>query len=152
MRFKSILTGDELSIQELKDYYKVEVITEAEEDNSIQISENTIEQTSLNSGGKTNYYDLPIPSERVLLSRIFSNTVLTDTQLYNSILELFPDTLNDLIEHKKMYPFQHEIFKACYALRERADKDIKGGGILRELNKIKYYVERGIALAKRGDI
>jgi hypothetical protein len=78
---------------------------------------------SINNGGKTSYYDVPPETK----------------------------TLNDLIEHKNMFPFQHEIFKACYALKERA---LKGGNssIERELNKIIYYANRGLELNKKGNL
>lgn len=55
-------------------------------------------------------------------------------------------TLNDLIEFKKMNPNLHEIFKATYAIDERSNRNIEGQDRLRELNKIKYYVEREIRL------
>ena len=110
----------------------------------------------INNGGKTNYYDLPTITDRDLVQLICVKIKeVTPTEcriLVDSIRELLPTTLNDLIEYKDMYPFQHEIFKACYALQERANKDIKGGSILRELNKMKYYIERGIDLAKKGKI
>ncbi len=69
-----------------------------------------------NNGGSTDYYALP------------------------------PDatTLNDLIESQGMQPWQHEVFKAVYALEARAKKN--GGSRLREINKILYYAERGKAL------
>jgi len=70
---------------------------------------------SINNGGKTSYYDLPIN----------------------------PTTLDDLIEFKKMPFWQGNIFKATYALTERA---LRGGGSeIRELNKIIYYAERRLA-------
>jgi len=113
----------------------------------------TIDSTE-NNGGTTDYYALPVIDKDILSSLldIYADKAITKDTLIAAIYQRFPQTLNDLIEFKNMYPFQHEIFKACYALRERADKDIKGGGILRELNKIKYYVERGIALVERGKI
>jgi hypothetical protein len=113
------------------------------------------EPSSENNGGKTNYYDLPLPHPTKLAEIIRQHVDDVTAPLYETvdlIYEKFPSTLNDLIEYKDMYPFQHEIFKACYALQERASKDIKGGGILRELNKMKYYIERGIALAKKDKI
>lgn len=54
---------------------------------------------------------------------------------------MFPSTLNDLIEYKDMKPFQHEMFKATYALHKRAEKG--NASIERELNKIQYYLDRG---------
>jgi hypothetical protein len=76
-----------------------------------------------NNGGKTSYYDVPSDA----------------------------NTLNDLVEYKQMYPFQYEIFKASYALKERATRATDGTSSLeRELNKIIYYAERGKALLARG--
>lgn len=74
--------------------------------------------TSKNKGGSTDYYAIPKGAK----------------------------TLNDLIEFKNMSPALHEIFKATYAMDERAARNIEGQDRLRELNKIKYYVEREIAL------
>lgn len=71
-----------------------------------------------NNGGKTSYYDTPNGNQ----------------------------TLNDLIEYKKMKPWQHEVFKACYALEERGQKinpENPLEGMLREINKMEYYIERG---------
>ena len=62
----------------------------------------------------------------------------------NVIFELFPKTLNDIIEHKHMQPWQHEVMKACYALDERAEKN--GGSKIREINKIIYYAQRGLKM------
>ena len=118
---------------------------------------------ALNNGGKTNYYDLPLPNSLIIydyLEILFYQDTLNENNeiIYNTInliLELCPQTLNDLIEYKNMYPFQHEIFKACYALKERAKKGSITEGKLnieRELNKIIYYANRGLNLVKEGKI
>lgn len=75
-------------------------------------------EPSRNKGGSTDYYTIPKGAK----------------------------TLNDLIEFKKMSPNLHEIFKATYAIDERSRRNIQGQDRLRELNKIKYYVEREIRL------
>lgn len=99
-----------------------------------------------NNGGKTSYYDLPRPSKEELIS--YLGAVLpecTDLSLSivaEAILDMFPSTLNDLIEHRNMKPWQHEVFKACYALDARAQKN--GGSEEREINKIIYYAQRGL--------
>lgn len=72
-----------------------------------------------NNGGETDYYALPEGCK----------------------------TLNDLIEYKSMQPWQHEVIKAVYALDERAKKN--GGSRIREINKIIYYANRGLAMEKR---
>lgn len=79
------------------------------------------ENNSKNKGGSTSYYDIPKGAK----------------------------TLNDLIEYKNMSPNLHEIFKATYAIDERAKRNIEGQDRLRELNKIKYYCEREIAIELR---
>lgn len=105
-----------------------------------------------NNGGKTNYYNLP-RANREELRKILEG--LTEVPVYNfekyieeaidKIYELFPDTLNDLIEHKDMKPWQHEVFKACYALEDRAKKG-EFASEEREINKIIYYAKRGLNL------
>ena len=110
-----------------------------------------------NNGGTTSYYDLPRPNkfkdfsdERKLLHDWQVPIVIIE-RVIDSIYKKFPSTLNDLIEYKDMKPWQHEIFKADYALRERAVRATDGSSsILRELNKMKYYIDRGIALEKKG--
>ena len=101
-----------------------------------------------NNGGKTNYYDLPLPDPTKLMEILvkLETKEISKLDAINLILELCPRTLNDLIEYKNMLPFQHEIFKATYALEERADKISKkdiAAGKLREINKIIYYAIRG---------
>jgi len=64
-----------------------------------------------NNGGNTDYYAVPKDAE----------------------------TLNDLIEHKKMNFAQGNMFKAVYCL---TDGRHKGTTTERELNKIIYYAER----------
>jgi len=99
--------------------------------------------TPKDNGGTTSYYDLPRPSLKELTETLLNEIHdKTDAEYMASlILKMFPSTLNDLIEFKEMKPFQHEIFKACYALKERA---LKGdASIERELNKIQYYLDRG---------
>jgi hypothetical protein len=110
------------------------------------------EDTSINNGGTTSYYDLPLPSEEVIIYTI-SKYIKQSTpeeciECAKELLTLFPQTLNDLIEFKNMPFWEGEILKAIYALHQRASKDIKGGGILRELNKIIYYAGRGVNLHK----
>lgn len=103
--------------------------------------------TEENNGGKTGYYDLPLPDKTKIaeyLSAVYEidyNSALLSAGI---IIDMCPQTLNDLIEHKDMKPFQHEIMKATYALNERALKNPKkGSSKLREINKILYYAERG---------
>ena len=105
-----------------------------------------------NNGGKTGYYDLPRPSKEYLMSYLESvlpeyKTALILDVIATNILEFFPETLNDLIEHQNMKPWQHEVFKACYALDARAEKN--GGSIIREINKMAYYTDRGLKLAEK---
>lgn len=80
--------------------------------------------TTVNNGGQTSYYDVPKNAK----------------------------TLNDLIEYKNMPPWQHEIFKACYALPERGSKinpENPLKGMLREINKMEYYLNRGKKLIEK---
>jgi hypothetical protein len=99
-----------------------------------------------NNGGKTGYYDLPLPDrekikEILIKFRNYPSMVETIT---DEIIDLCPQTLNDLIEHKQMQPWQHEVMKVTYALNERAMKNPKkGSSKLREVNKILYYANRG---------
>lgn len=53
--------------------------------------------------------------------------------------------LQDLIEHKDMNFALGNIFKACYRLGECNHSDE-----LRELNKIKWFIDREIKRLKRG--
>jgi hypothetical protein len=101
-----------------------------------------------NNGGKTNYYDLPLPDKGILLSILIdvSEGNLNPIEATNKILDLCPQTLIDLIEYKNMQPYQHEIFKATYAMNERAKRG-KFASIVREINKIIYYAQRGLKLA-----
>ena len=113
---------------------------------------------SRNHGGSTSYYDLPV--NELLLKEILREyimllhgTIQVDKFTINEILErnlenfledvkeAFPKTLSDLIEYKNMNPNLHEVFKATYALEERADLKNKGDK-LRELNKIMHYAKR----------
>lgn len=102
--------------------------------------------TEENNGGKTSYYDLPKPNSqkvRVILEE-YRDGLIDISLAVTTIYELFPQTLNDIIEAKDMKPWQHEIMKATYALNERALKNPKkGSSKLREINKILYYAERG---------
>lgn len=101
--------------------------------------------SSENNGGKTNYYDLPLPNKDQLesiLNCVRDGDITVDFAI-NEILSICPQTLNDLIECKKMQPWQHEVFKATYALEERANKGTFAS-IGREINKIIYYANRGL--------
>ena len=69
--------------------------------------------TAENNGGTTSYYDVPEGAK----------------------------TLNDLIEYKEMPFYLGEIFKATYALPERATRS-DNASEERELNKIIYYAQR----------
>lgn len=70
---------------------------------------------SENNGGKTDYYNIPEKAS----------------------------TLNDLIEYKDMRFWRGEVFKAIYALDERAERaGNETSSEVRELNKILYYVQR----------
>lgn len=104
----------------------------------------------IDNGGKTGYYDLPKPSlkELVMAIEMFcEQEEMSSTELAHEILGMFPDTLNDLIEHKNMKPWQHEVMKAVYAIDDRAKKN--GGSEIREINKIIYYANRGKNLASK---
>jgi len=106
-----------------------------------------------NNGGKTSYYDLPLP-DRETLNRIlldFHNGQGLTRDIENTleaILALCPQTLNDLIEYKQMQPWQHEVFKACYAMEARAKRG-KSFSKEREINKIIYYANRGLNLVRK---
>jgi hypothetical protein len=162
MRFRVRGSDLEYNLKDICDRFELEVIQESTIGETKLSLKDSLELEyflhSKNNGGRTSYYDLPYltsnPREALAnyLEEYSTNPELTTWDIIDKILTIFPTTLNDLIEYKRMYPFQHEIFKACYALQERASKDIKGGSILRELNKMKYYIERGIALAKEGKI
>lgn len=52
--------------------------------------------------------------------------------------------LNDLIEHKRMSFALGNIFKACYRYGEKSSADK-----LYDLNKIKFFADRLIALEKK---
>jgi hypothetical protein len=70
-----------------------------------------------NNGGSTDYYDLPPKAT----------------------------TLSDLIEHKKMEHGIGEMFKATYALKERAERTSDANSSeIRELNKIIWFANRRI--------
>lgn len=106
--------------------------------------EEKVENTMQNDGGKTGYYDLPTPSAEAI-GEVLQNVGLVLCPelleiLCDKIKALCPQTLNDLIEFKKMEPWQHEVFKACYAIDGRAE--VKGSPRLRDIRKIKYYAER----------
>ena len=106
--------------------------------------------SSENNGGTTNYYDLPLPDKGIVLDILIevSEGSLNPIEATNRILALCPQTLNDLIEFKQMKPYQHEIFKACYAMEERAKRG-KFASIEREINKIIYYANRGLNLVRK---
>lgn len=102
------------------------------------------------NGGTTGYFDLPLPNRELIVKAIesidFSSIDLSMdiVKTVNYIILLCPQTLNDLIEYKNMQPWQHEVFKACYALEERAIRATDGSSSrLREINKMEYYVGRG---------
>jgi hypothetical protein len=98
---------------------------------------------SKNNGGSTDYYALPLPSIsdiELIICKIEDEGISVNDAAH-LIQELCPQTLNDLIEYKDMKPWQHEVFKACYAIKERAVKN--GGSFIREINKIIYYALRG---------
>lgn len=106
-----------------------------------------------NNGGKTSYYDLPLPDRgklKTLLIAFHNGQGLHKEieETIDDILNLCPQTLNDLIEHKQMQPWQHEVFKACYAMEARAKRG-KSFSKEREVNKIIYYAERGLSLIKK---
>lgn len=110
---------------------------------------NTITTSSTNNGGKTDYYSLPCKTAKLkafLMAEYgYKDGLKDDSELLDSIVatikSFFPSTLSDLIEYKKMSPNLHEIFKATYALEERA-KLKNQGNKLRELNKILFFAER----------
>lgn len=101
---------------------------------------------AINNGGKTNYYDLPKPNKSdiaEIIKRLLQSDIGAES-CCTCIAGLYPETLNDLIEYKHMQPWQHEVFKACYALTDRANKN--GGSVVREINKIIYYANRGLQI------
>lgn len=104
--------------------------------------------TAENNGGRTGYYDLPYPTREQLTDLLHAPIEMTTEQIIDAIYIMFPQTLNDLIEYKEMEPWRHEIFKATYAMKERAKKS-KSYSIVREINKIIYYAGRGLAIAMR---
>jgi hypothetical protein len=75
---------------------------------------------AINNGGTTSYYDVPEGAK----------------------------TLNDLIEYKEMPFWLGELFKAAYALQERAARS-ENASEERELNKIIYYANRRLARLKK---
>lgn len=77
-----------------------------------------VKNDATNRGGATNYYDVPKGAK----------------------------TLSDLIEYKKMTHGVGEMFAVLYALDGRSERAIEGESRLRELNKIKFYIEREISL------
>ena len=96
-----------------------------------------------NNGGKTGYYDLPLPDREEIIKILLKscNDIIREgffNDIADQILTICPQTLNDLIEHKDMAPWQHEVMKACYAINERALKN--GGSFEREVNKIIYWL------------
>lgn len=104
-----------------------------------------------NNGGKTSYYNLPVPAESEvtrLIQDCFFETVCLGGAV-NRVFSLFPSTLLDIMEAKNFKPWQHEVMKACYAIEDRKDKN--GGSYLRELNKIIFYAERAKAMYERGN-
>ena len=78
-----------------------------------------MDKLTVDNGGTTSYYDVPEGAV----------------------------TLNDLIEHKHMPFWQGEIFKATYALADRAIRTNNfASSEQRELNKIIYFAERRLAM------
>ena len=75
---------------------------------------------AMNNGGATSYYDIPEGAK----------------------------TLNDLIEYKEMPFWLGELFKAAYALPERATRS-DNASEERELNKIIYYANRRLDRIKK---
>lgn len=106
-----------------------------------------------NKGGKTGYYDLPLPSVSDIV-QVLRWFVIESPERLEIIAESFqklcPQTLNDLIEFKNMEPWQHEVFKACYAIEGRSA--VKGSPRLRDINKIIYYAERAKAMIAESEV
>jgi hypothetical protein len=101
---------------------------------------------SKNNGGSTSYYDIPLPYRGILRDILIKFTNGENIEdIIDNIYEVFPKTLNDLIEYKEMLFWRGEVFKAVYALEERAVRSSDNASIRRELNKILYYTERAIA-------
>lgn len=103
-----------------------------------------------NNGGKTDYYDLPQPEiiEIIPILNQYANSEVTFQDAANLIIELFPQTLNDLIEYKDMRFWTGEAFKTLYALHERSMRSCDdNSSIERELNKVIYYCVRGLNYA-----
>jgi hypothetical protein len=130
-----------------------EIIEEALAKNNIwievseKIESNNRRKSDVNNGGTTDYYNLPLPDRTKVLNLIeacMNKKVISAYNATNNMFELIANTLNDLIEYKKMQPWQHEVMKACYALEERAEKN--GGSKIREINKIIYYAQRGLKI------
>ena len=77
-----------------------------------------VQDTAQNNGGKSSWYDVPDNAK----------------------------TLMDLIEYKAMAYWRGEAFAVLYAIDERADRATDGSSSeVRELNKIKYFVDRRLA-------
>jgi hypothetical protein len=114
---------------------------------NLKISTINFEKSPENNGGKTGYYDLPLPDRDKLIDILnwVSKTNWVEVSVAaDRILALCPQTLNDLIEYKNMEPWRHEVMKACYALDERAVKASDGSSsAIREINKMEYYIQRG---------
>lgn len=119
---------------------------EFENSNTIKDLENS--KNSINNGGNTDYYALPRP-RLVDIEELVKLAVSRDISAENvaeAIDSLLPSTLNDLIEYKNMLFWRGEIFKALYALEERAVRSSNNASRLRELNKIVYYAQRAIKM------
>lgn len=96
---------------------KVDIKVWAEE---YKLEEPKEQDQTINNGGPTHYYDLPTASER--------------------------PTLDDLIEFKKMQRWQAEVFKASYAIKDRAKRATDGSSSeVRELHKMVYYINRRLS-------
>lgn len=96
-----------------------------------------------NNGGTTDYYALPRPSIKTIEKLLDATQNLK--YFPDTVRELFPKTLNDLIEFKDMPFWRGEILKAAYGLEGRKSKytgktprEVE----IREMNKIIYYAQR----------
>ena len=117
-------------------------------ENSTKIVEK-FEEKSENNGGKTGYYDLPLPDRdkiQEILIELSDEEINLLSALYK-IINLCPDTLNCLIEAKNMPFWRGEILKAAYGLEGRMEKNKDPQNAeIRELNKIIYYANRRLKM------
>ena len=79
-----------------------------------------------------------------------TNNTEEDNGLTTSCYDIPKDakTLDDLIEHKNMPFWLGTVFKVCYALNERSNRN-ESATLRREVNKILYYAARGDEIVEK---